>query len=592
MLWRLCYQAGIVCIVAYLTLKLIQTEQFETFSNKVLIPKLNAVLNIFETTRNEHLADTHQVKAVWTKEDDRELFKVGMVRNKTDEITLAEGMARHGFNELLSERLGEIRPIKDSRNKLCREQQYPQDLPEASVVMCFYNEAWSTLIRSIQTILTRTPAVYLHEIVLVDDASTLDHLKARLSKYIHGLSKVKLVRSTERLGLIRARILGARQATGQVLVFLDSHIEVNRQWLAPLLSRIKAQRTTVVVPVVDMIDSETFMYRSSPLVRGGFTWSLLHRWDGLPPRYQNSIDQLIDPIETPTMPGGLFAMDRSYFYELGEYDSQMDVWGGENIEISFRIWQCGGRMEIVPCSRVGHVFRHFRPYGSTNGVDTTTRNSLRVALVWMDKYKEYFYDLKPLARDIDPGDITERVELRERLGCRSFRWYLDNVYPEQVVPGQAAKYPGMLGTPVDMTAAKPRELQRGQLKHLTSDLCVTPAQEGGKKRFLSLQKCHPRPEQAQQIWQEMADYQLLVMSTRLCLESSQKRGDNLAQPMAMKCHKSGAAQVWIWLNEGEVTQLYNPASGKCLSGEGQSGSNLQLNICNNVSDQHFILDSS
>jgi len=38
------------------------------------------------------------------------------------------------------------------------------------------------------------------------------------------------------------------------------------------------------------------------------------------------------------------------------------------------------------------------------------------------------------AKSVDIGDITDRVKLRKDLKCKSFRWYLANIYPESPMP--------------------------------------------------------------------------------------------------------------------------------------------------------------
>ncbi|XP_033121166.1 polypeptide N-acetylgalactosaminyltransferase 1-like, partial [Anneissia japonica] len=131
------------------------------------------------------------------------------------------------------------------------------------------------------------------------------------------------------------------------------------------------------------------------------------------------------------MAGGLFAIDKSYFEEIGTYDSGMDVWGGENLEISFRIWMCGGVLEIVTCSHVGHVFRKSTPYTFPGGTGKIiNRNNQRLAEVWMDQYKNFYYKMNPGVRKTEYGDVTFRRELRNKLKCKSFDWFLENIYQE------------------------------------------------------------------------------------------------------------------------------------------------------------------
>ena len=48
---------------------------------------------------------------------------------------------------------------------------------------------------------------------------------------------------------------------------------------------------------------------------------------------------------------------------------------------------CGGQLEIVPCSRVGHIFRKRQPYTFPGGVDKIlVKNNMRLAEVWMGQF--------------------------------------------------------------------------------------------------------------------------------------------------------------------------------------------------------------
>ncbi|VVD01413.1 unnamed protein product [Leptidea sinapis] len=405
-----------------------------------------------------------------------------------------ESEKKLAINVYLSDRIAYNRTLIDQRNPACQRVLYDAELPSASVILIFHNEPYSVVIRTIWSVINSarrdqpwynranyvdrvtgktmtlgypgqdpsSPFVYLKEIILVDDNSTLPELKDKLSYYIRTRlppDLIKILRLPDRVGLTRARLAGARYAKGDVLLFLDAHCEAQHDWLRPLLQRIKDSPHAVVVPIIDVIEASNFYYsvqdpvtfqglmrartRGARLARGdvlvfldahceastdwlrpllqrvahkrdavvtplidiidqstfqldaaqlfqvgGFTFTGHFTWIDVPEREKKRRGSDIAPTWSPTMAGGLFAISRPYYWELGAYDEQMAGWGGENLEMSFRIWQCGGTLETIPCSRVGHVFRSFHPYGLPAQTDTHGINTARMAEVWMDEYAE------------------------------------------------------------------------------------------------------------------------------------------------------------------------------------------------------------
>lgn len=50
--------------------------------------------------------------------------------------------------------------------------------------------------------------------------------------------------------------------------------------------------------------------------------------------------------------------------------------------------------------------------------------------VWMDEYKEHFYKRRPFVRNINPGDLEPQKNLRKKLQCKSFKWFMTEVAPD------------------------------------------------------------------------------------------------------------------------------------------------------------------
>uniref|UniRef100_A0AAX7T3P8 Polypeptide N-acetylgalactosaminyltransferase n=1 Tax=Astatotilapia calliptera TaxID=8154 RepID=A0AAX7T3P8_ASTCA len=190
------------------------------------------------------------------------------------------------FNLMASEMIALNRSLPDVRLEGCKNKLYPDNLPRTSVVIVFHNEAWTTLLRTVHSVIDRSPHTLLEEIVLVDDASERDFLKQQLERYVRKLEvPVRVVRMEQRSGLIRARLKGASLSTGQVITFLDAHCECTTGWLEPLLARIKQDRKTVVCPIIDVISDDTFEYMAgSDMTYGGFNWKLNFRWYPVPQR--------------------------------------------------------------------------------------------------------------------------------------------------------------------------------------------------------------------------------------------------------------------------------------------------------------------
>eukprot|EP00039_Didymoeca_costata_P004072 m.71181 g.71181 ORF g.71181 m.71181 type:complete len:603 (+) comp12221_c0_seq1:404-2212(+) len=454
-------------------------------------------------------------------------------------------LKEHGFYVRLSDSISLDREVPDGRDPLCKTSQPDFDLeslPDTTVVFVFYNEALSTLLRSIHSVLNRSPPQLLKEILLIDDGSDHEDLQATLEQYVKLLPKVTLHRQPERMGLVKARLKGAELARGVTFTVLDSHIEVQEGWLEPLMYRMKDDPTRVMMPMIDSINPKTF----EPVHGGigcslGFLWTLTEHSIPIQPLDEARRTSKIDYVRSPVMAGGLFTFNRDFFWKLGGYDTDFSYWGTENLEISFRIWQCGGTLECSPCSRVYHAFRGHHPY--TLPPNSITHNKLRTAAIWMD---EYAFILRAALGNprMDIGPLDNMLTLRKKLECRPFSWYMNEVYPTNIFKD-----------PTEVSAIS-------DLRNEKTNMCIDTLGQQDLGGNVGLYGCHGGGGPQSFVLIRSKKHIRPLGNLDACLSSKLKLA-----------YCSGPDVEWDYTKQGF---LLHPSSGQCMGVGGEHGGQKHL----------------
>ncbi|XP_069874744.1 polypeptide N-acetylgalactosaminyltransferase 15 isoform X1 [Dipodomys merriami] len=486
-----------------------------------------------------------------------------------EEALTLHSLDQQGLKEGHRTRIPLRRTLPEARHPLCLQQHPEGSLPTASVILCFHNEAWATLLRTVHSVLDTAPRALLTEIILVDDFSQQEQLKSALSEYVTRLEGVKLIRSNKRLGTIKAQMLGANRATGDVLVFMNARCECHSGWLEPLLSRIAGDRSRVVSPLIDVIDWKTFQYYpAQELQRGVLDWKLELHWEPLSEPEKKARPSPISPVRSPVVLGEVVAVDRYYFQNTGAYDPLMALQGGENLELSLKAWLCGGSVEVIPCSRVGHLYPNQDTRTSLDK-KAVLMNKVRLAEIWLGSFKETFYRHSPDAFTLSKAvslDFRERIKLQRTLGCRTFHWFLANIYPEL--------YP---------TERRPRFT--GKLRNKGLGFCADCQAEGETLGCpVVLASCSNRRQQ--QRLEHIGRKEIRFGSPpHLCFDVRQE------QVILQDCIQESTAihsQLWDFQKNGMLVHI---VSGKCVEAvDEQSSMDLFLSPCQDKANQLWRFD--
>jgi GT2 family glycosyltransferase len=198
------------------------------------------------------------------------------------------------------------------------------------------------------------------ELIVVDDGS-----EDGSTAFLSAQSDVAIVRSSG-IGVARARNAGAERATGDIILFSDAHVRAPAGWHENLAEALRSERVGAVAPGI---------YSITEPDRRGFGLSVTG--PNLHASWRHKERSIPTPV--PVLPGCFLAMRRETYRLSGGYDTGMRQLGGNDAELSCRLWLLGYELLVVTEVEVGHLFRTVTPFPARWAA--VLHNRLRTALV-------------------------------------------------------------------------------------------------------------------------------------------------------------------------------------------------------------------
>lgn len=194
-------------------------------------------------------------------------------------------------------------------------------------------DASATLKRCLDSIHVEEP--FLNEIILVDDGSTDDTILIANS-----YSKVKVVQTaTERRGVAAARNLGAKTASSEIILFVDSDIILP---LNALKIIEKAFSVPTVNAIVGLLDPNSAFKN--------FASDYKNLWI--------HYTYLIQPSQTSLFYTSIAAIKRELFLAFGGFDESYLRPGLEDTDFGNSLYQAGKAVHLIPELTAIHIKKY------------------------------------------------------------------------------------------------------------------------------------------------------------------------------------------------------------------------------------------